>query len=117
MIPATADGAAREAPGAQLGVTAGASAAEVEERKWLGDVTVDGENGAGIRLDVDHMIVRAAVLVGVLEGAPSRRERQSAVPAREISEVRHGPSIAGSGRAVHTRNRATFSQRRTALGR
>jgi hypothetical protein len=96
VIPATTYGAAGQAPGAQFGVAAGAAAAEVDEREWLGDIAVDREDGAGTRLYVDYVVVSAAILVGVFEGNPLRREREPAIPAREIPEVSHTSSIAGS---------------------
>jgi hypothetical protein len=96
VIPPSAYGAARQATCAQFGVAAGTAPAEVDEGAWLGDIAVDGQDGAGTRLHVDHVVVGAAILVGVFEGAPPRRESKPAIPAREIPEVGHASSIAGS---------------------
>jgi hypothetical protein len=70
VIPPSANGAARQATCAQFGVAAGTAPAELDESARLGDVAVDGQDGAGTRLYVDYVIVGTAVFVGVFEGAP-----------------------------------------------
>jgi hypothetical protein len=51
-------------------MAAGTAPAEVDESAWLGDVAVDGQDGAGTRLYVEDVVVGTAVFVGVFEGAP-----------------------------------------------
>ena len=70
MIAAPANGAARQATCTQFGMAAGTAPAEVDESAWLGDVAVDGQDGAGTRLYVEDVVVGTAVFVGVFEGAP-----------------------------------------------
>src|SRR5919106_1506446 len=94
VISATADGAAWEAPRAEFGSAARAAAAEVQEGQRLGDVTVDRQDRPRVGLDVDDVVVGAAVLVRVFEGPPPRSEGQAAVPAGQISEVSHATSMA-----------------------
>jgi hypothetical protein len=91
VIPAPAHGAGRQAACGELGRAGRAQASKLDERpggKGVGG-TVDGEDRAGLGLDVNHVVVRAAVLVGAVEGPPTGREREATVPADQIPHVGH----------------------------
>ena len=96
MVAAPAHGAARKAAGGELGGAHRTAAAEVQERPPGAAAAVDGQDRPGGRLDVDDVVVRAAVLVGGRERPPAGREREPAVAAGEVPEVGHGPSMAAA---------------------
>ena len=78
-----------EASGGQLGMAQGATASQLGERGGLEDVPVTGQDGPRLGIHMQDVIVRAAVLVRVLERPPPGRERQSAIATAQVPEVRH----------------------------
>lgn len=97
MIPPRAHGTARELARSELGIAEGAAPSKVDQRPPVAHVAVDGENGPRSGIDVDDVVVVAAVLIRVLERAPPGGEREAAVVTDEVAEVRHRASIPRRG--------------------
>lgn len=57
---------------------------KLDESATVGEVAVDGKHGPGVPIDVDDVIALAAVLVGLVERAPARGEREPAVVAAQV---------------------------------
>ena len=85
MIPPRAHGTAREHAGRQFGVAEGATSSKVDQRPPVADIAVDGQNGPRSGIDVNDVVVVAAVLVRVLERAPPGGEGEAAVVADQIA--------------------------------
>lgn len=94
MVPAPAHRAAWQKACSELLFAHRAPSANLDEGFPLPEVPVDRKNRLGLRLYVDHVIVLAPILVGAVERSPSRGERETAVVAREVAQVSHGPSMA-----------------------
>ena len=84
MVSAVADGARRQEPGGELRAADRAAAVQGLQSRPRSREAVDQQDPAPVPLDVDDVIAEAAVLVGALEGAPARREREAAVPAGQV---------------------------------
>ena len=94
VIPASADGAARQATGGELRATARAASPQLDQRVPVEDLTVERQNRGGAGLDVEHVVELTPVFVGLVERPPSRGERKPAISAGQVSEVRHATSMA-----------------------
>ena len=90
MLPAPTDRAHGQEARGQLGGAERAMASQLGQRHGADVRPIDSENGPGVRVHLHHMIVRAAILVGVDDRPPSRGEREAAVTTGEVPEVRHG---------------------------
>ena len=85
MIPPRAHGTAWELSGGELGVAEGATSPQLDQGPSVAHITIDGQEGPGAGIDVDDVIVVAAVLVRVLERAPPSGESEAAVVADQIA--------------------------------
>lgn len=74
---------------------------------------VDRQDRLRLRLDVNYVIVDAPVLVGSIERAPPCGEGETAVVARQVTEIRHVPSMAYPRRPPAVGTSATERQART----
>lgn len=90
MVPPVAHRTAREKAGGQLRVAHRAAAEQLDQGSAIGRTALDRQDDTRVGLDVNDVIPRTAVFVGVLEGAPPGRERQPAVTAGEVADVSHG---------------------------
>lgn len=66
---------------------------QLDERAAVGDVPVYRQNGPRSGFHVDHVVVVAPVLVGILERAPPGGEGEPASLADQVPQVRHRASI------------------------
>jgi hypothetical protein len=89
VVPASADRTGRQLPRGDLGRTARAATSQLKEGPTVAEVPIDSQNGSRDGLNVENMIVLAAVLVGILKRSPSGGESEAAVPASQVSEVCH----------------------------
>jgi len=118
VVPAPADRAARQAARPQLGRAERAPAADLDQSERLGNVPIHRQYRARGGLDVDDVIVVAAVLVRVFKRAPPGREGEPTIPAREVSEIGHGASIAAflTRGAFRLRFGGPYRRRRSTAG-
>ena len=85
VIAAGTDRARREQTRCELGAAQRAAPVKLDQGAAVGDVTVDGKYRAGSGLDVDDVIVIAAVFIRVLERPPARGEGEPASLARQVA--------------------------------
>jgi hypothetical protein len=85
VVPAPAHRARREQARGELGSTEGAPPPELDQARTGTGASLHGEQGSGGRIDMGDVVLFTPVLVGPLERPPPRREREPAIPAREVA--------------------------------